>query len=88
MTPTTRAPSRDGWGPRQEKGDNVEQDSRQRLVLEFLDVSRERIEAEYRTLVYFLDKGNALGLTRDEMAGRLRFKREDLDRLLDGGADE
>lgn len=75
-------------GPRQEKGDNVEQDSRQRLVLEFLDVSRERIEAEYRTLVYFLDKGNALGLTRDEMAGRLRFKREDLDRLLDGANDE
>ena len=62
----------------------MEQDSRQRLVLEFLDVSRERIEAEYRTLVYFLDKGNTLGLTRDEMAARLRFKREDLDRLLDG----
>ena len=65
----------------------MEQDSRQRLVLEFLDVSRERIEAEYRTLVYFLDKGNTLGLTRDEMAARLRFKREDLDRMLDGGAD-
>ena len=75
-------------GPRQEKGDNVEQDSRQRLVLEFLDVSRERIEAEYRTLVYFLDKGNTLGLTRDEMAARLRFKREDLDRLLDRQEDE
>lgn len=75
-------------GPRQEKGDNVEQDSRQRLVLEFLDVSREHIEAEYRTLVYFLDKGNTLGLTRDEMAGRLRFKREDLDRLIDGANDE
>ena len=75
-------------GPRQEKGDNVEQDSRQRLVLEFLDVSRERIEAEYRTLVYFLDKGNTLGLTRDEMAGRLRFKREDIDRMLDGQEDE
>ena len=65
----------------------MEQGSRQRLVLEFLDVSRERIEAEYRTLVYFLDKGNTLGLTRDEMAARLRFKREDLDRLLDGAAD-
>ena len=65
----------------------MEQDSRQRLVLEFLDVSRERIEAEYRTLVYFLDKGNTLGLTRDEMAARLRFKREDLDRLLDGTGD-
>ena len=63
----------------------MEQDSRQRLVLEFLDVSRERIEAEYRTLVYVLDKGNTLGLTRDEMAARLRFKREDLDRMLDGG---
>ena len=66
----------------------MEQDSRQRLVLEFLDVSRERIEAEHRTLVYFLDKGNTLGLTRDEMASRLRFKREDLDRLLDGQEDE
>lgn len=65
----------------------MEQDSRQRLVLEFLDVSRERIEAEYRTLVYFLDRGNTLGLTRDEMAARLRFKREDLDRMLDGAAD-
>lgn len=75
-------------GLRQEKGDNVEQDSRQRLVLEFLDVSRERIEAEYRMLVYFLDKGNTLGLTRDEMAARLRFKREDLDRLLDRQEDE
>ena len=66
----------------------MEQDSRQRLVLEFLDVSRERIEAEYRMLVYFLDKGNTLGLTRDEMAARLRFKREDLDRLLDRQEDE
>lgn len=66
----------------------MEQDSRQRLVLEFLDVSRERIEAEHRTLVHLLDKGNTLGLTRDEMAARLRFKREALDRLLDGGADE
>ena len=75
-------------GPRQEKGDNVEQDSRQRLVLEFLDVSRERIEAEYRTLIHYLDKGNLYGLSRDEMAERLRFKREDLDRPLGGGTGE
>ena len=59
-------------------------DNRQRLVLDFLDVSRERIQAEYRTLVHYIDKGSELGLTRDEMAERLRFKREDLDRLIDG----
>lgn len=59
-------------------------DSRQELVLEFLDVSRDRIEAEYRTLIHYIDKGNLYGLSRDEMAERLRFKREDLDRMLDG----
>lgn len=62
-------------------------DNRQRLVLDFLDVSRERIQAEYRTLVHYIDKDSKLGLTRDEMAERLCFKREDLDRMLDGGAD-
>lgn len=59
-------------------------DTRQVLVLEFLDVSRARIEAEYRTLIHYLDKGSLYGLSRDEMAGRLNFKREDLDRLLGG----
>lgn len=39
----------------------MEQDSRQRLVLEFLDVSRERIQAEYRTLVHYIDKGSKGG---------------------------
>lgn len=66
----------------------MEQDSRQRLALEHLDASRERIEAEYRILMDLLAEGNVLGLTRDEMAARLRFKREALDRLLDGQEDE
>lgn len=71
-------------GPRQEKGDNVEHDSRQRIVLERLGASRARIASEYRILMNLLAEGNVLGLTRDEMAERLCFEREDLDRLLDG----
>lgn len=70
-------------GPRQEKGDNVEHDSRQELILDYLGVIAERLDVEHQTLLKYLDRGSTYGLTRDEMAARLRFKREDLDRLLD-----
>lgn len=62
----------------------MEHDSRQAGVLEFLGISRERIDAEYRTLVHLVNKGTVYGLSLDEMAERLQFRREDLERFIAG----